>query len=104
MEITKITDNITLSKNMVIPLINTINDLLIVDMIGNLSVIYENVYLCNTFYDNPLDNVFYIVCVNKIKDDNNFTLNLNYFFNINFNKSLIYDMILSVYNSYNFYE
>ncbi len=90
-------NDIRLDKEILIKFINNINKTSTIDIISNLSIIYKDVILFNLYYDNPADNIFYVICKNKICNDNCININKYNSMNINKNKSYIYDFLFSYY-------
>ena len=104
--INKFDKNIKLTNDIIIKVINNINNYIVINSICNLNNIYKEVYICNTFYDNPQNNIHYVVCKDNNKDINNKdTNNYNSFEvisdNICMNDNLenIYDYLYSYYSS-----
>lgn len=97
--IDKFGKNVELNDDNVIAIINNINNLTVINTLCNLQHIYKEVYLCNLYYDNPVYNIHYIVCKNKI-DKNNKTLEIitsNACLNNNLDN--IYNYLYSYYSS-----
>lgn len=94
-------EKVHLNNNIIIKLFNTINDNIIIDYIGKLTLCYDEVYLVNCFLDNPFNNIFYVVCKNKNNNDiSNIKLNTHdYMTNINENKHDIYLYLYTCYYS-----
>ena len=64
-EIQRFDKSTKMENNMVIRIVNNINNLIVINTASNLFNYYEEVYLCNLYYDNPAYNIHYIVCKNK---------------------------------------
>lgn len=99
-DITILGNNIKLFDEMLIKIDNDkINKSEVIDIISNFSILYKDVILFNLYYDNPINNIFYILCKGKQTNINEIKINKNYSLNINKNKSYIYDFLFSYYAS-----
>lgn len=79
--------------------INKINDIRVINSISKLILYYKFVYIVNFVYDNPINDIFYVICKNKINDDN-IVINIydnDYVTNINENKEDIYIFLYMCY-------
>lgn len=93
-------EDVHLNNDIIIKLYNSINDNIIIDYICKLSLYYKEVYLVNCFYDNPFNNIFYVVCKNKIGKIDKLRLSKHdYITNINENKQNIYMFLYSCFYS-----
>lgn len=94
------TNEIDVKDNeIIIKFVNNINDIRIVNIISKLTLFYKDVYIVNLIYDNPIDDIYYVVCKNKINNNDN-KLNINnydYITDINENKQLIYVFLYTCY-------
>ena len=96
--INEFSQNIKLDDNIIISIINNLNNNEVINSVCNLINIYKEVYICNLYYDNPYFNIHYVICKNKITDDNKLKIiNNNICINNNLNK--IYKYLYSYYSS-----
>ena len=87
------------NNNIVIKLVENINDKRVVDFISKLTMYYKDVFIVNFIYDNPIDDIFYVICKNKL-DDTPLTLTISeydYITNIDNNRNDIFVFLYTCY-------
>ena len=87
------------NNDIVIKLVDNINNKQTIDFICKLTLYYKYVYIVNFIYNNPIDNIFYVVCKDK---NNKETTNINisssdYITNINENRRDIFKYLYTCY-------
>lgn len=88
---------IELDNNIVVKFVNNINDNRAIDLIGQLSTIYNDVTLCTTNVNSPLYNIHYLICKNK-KDNCKITIQDYSILSINENIKDIYIYLYTYYS------
>ena len=96
--IVEFSKDLAMEDNMVICLLNNINNNIVINSSCNLINFYEKVYLCNLYYDNPVYNIHYIVCKNKVKPLEKIDIIVDYIC-MNSNLENIYTYLFSYLNS-----
>ena len=93
------TDFKDINENIVVKFRGIMNREYSVNFVGKMTKYYNEVYLVNFIIDNPLDDVFYLVCKNKINTEP-LTVNIyenDYNTNINENRRDIFSFMYLCY-------
>ena len=98
--INKFHKDTVMKKDMIIRVINNINNYIVINTASNLNKFYEEVYLCNLYYDNPAHNIHYIVCKNKIAEMETLEILINNVC-LNSNNEHIYNYLICYLSSIN---